>query len=121
MNVAGKTCLVTGAGSGIGRATALAAVGRGARVVLTDIDADGLSATASQAGDALVHSAAFDIADRDAVESFAADLPGAPEVVMNIAGVSTWGSVDRLAHEDWRAMVEVNLMGPIHVIETFIP
>ena len=121
MDVAGKTCLVTGAASGIGRATALAAVARGARVVLTDVDPEGLEETAGRAGAALVHSAAFDIADREAVTSFAAELPQLPEVVMNVAGISTWGSVDRLAGEDWRAMVEVNLMGPIHVIETFIP
>ncbi len=40
---------------------------------------------------------------------------------MNIAGVSAWGTVDRLTHEHWRSMVDINLMGPIHVIETFLP
>jgi short-subunit dehydrogenase len=40
---------------------------------------------------------------------------------MNVAGVSTWGAVDQLRHEDWRKMVEVNLMGPISVIEAFVP
>jgi NAD(P)-dependent dehydrogenase (short-subunit alcohol dehydrogenase family) len=43
------------------------------------------------------------------------------DVVMNVAGKSTWGAVDRLRHEDWREMVEVDLMGPINVIEAFIP
>jgi NAD(P)-dependent dehydrogenase (short-subunit alcohol dehydrogenase family) len=42
-------------------------------------------------------------------------------VVMNIAGISTWGTVERLEHHHWRRQIDVNLMGPIHVIETFVP
>jgi NAD(P)-dependent dehydrogenase (short-subunit alcohol dehydrogenase family) len=41
--------------------------------------------------------------------------------VMNIAGVSTWGPVEQLEHRHWKRMIEVNLMGPIHVIECFVP
>ena len=40
---------------------------------------------------------------------------------MNVAGTSTWGSVDRLSHDDWRKMVETDLMAPINVIEAFVP
>ena len=40
---------------------------------------------------------------------------------MNVAGISTWGSVDQLTHEHWRQMVDVDLMGPINVIEAFVP
>ena len=40
---------------------------------------------------------------------------------MNIAGVSTWGSIERLRHSDWQKMVDVNLMGPISVLECFVP
>jgi NAD(P)-dependent dehydrogenase (short-subunit alcohol dehydrogenase family) len=40
---------------------------------------------------------------------------------MNIAGVSAWGTVDRLTHEQWEKMIAINLMGPIHVIENFLP
>ena len=43
------------------------------------------------------------------------------DVVLNIAGVSAWGTVDQLTHQHWRSMVDINLMGPIHVIETFVP
>src|SRR5262249_50847828 len=46
---------------------------------------------------------------------------GSFDVVLNVAGVSTWGSVERLRHEDWQRMVDVNLMGPINVIEAFVP
>lgn len=40
---------------------------------------------------------------------------------MNIAGISAWGTVDQLTHQHWKSMIDVNLMGPIHVIETFVP
>jgi len=46
---------------------------------------------------------------------------GSMDVVMNIAGVSTWGSIDRLRHSDWQKMIDVNLMGPIGVLESFVP
>ncbi len=67
---------------------------------------------------------ALDIANYDDVASFAADVHAnhhSMDLVMNIAGVSAWGTVDRLTHEQWTKMVAINLMGPIHVIESFVP
>jgi NAD(P)-dependent dehydrogenase (short-subunit alcohol dehydrogenase family) len=67
---------------------------------------------------------ALDIRDIDAVREFAEQVhTTAPhaDIVMNIAGVSAWGTVDRLSHEQWASMVDINLMGPIHVIEAFVP
>jgi len=58
------------------------------------------------------------------VAAFAADIHTrhpAMDVVMNIAGVSAWGTVDQLTHQHWKSMIDINLMGPIHVIETFLP
>ena len=124
---AGKRCLVTGAASGIGRATALALARRGAQLYLTDRDADGLAATVADAralGGTVAEHRALDISDYDQVARFAADIHTwhpAMDVVLNIAGVSAWGTVDQLTHRQWRSMVDVNLMGPIHVIETFLP
>jgi NAD(P)-dependent dehydrogenase (short-subunit alcohol dehydrogenase family) len=43
------------------------------------------------------------------------------DIVMNVAGVATWGTVDRLSHEQWKSTIDINLMGPIHVIEAFVP
>ena len=40
---------------------------------------------------------------------------------MNIAGISIWGSIDQLQHQHWRKVIEVNLMGPIHILESFVP
>ncbi|AFM16566.1 short-chain alcohol dehydrogenase [Mycolicibacterium chubuense NBB4] len=122
-----KRCFLTGAASGIGRATALALAAQGAELFLTDRDPDGLAATVADAravGGVVAAHRVFDITDRDAVAQFAADIHTAHpamDVVMNIAGVSAWGTVDKLTHQDWKSMIDINLMGPIHVIEVFVP
>lgn len=124
---AGKRCFVTGAASGIGRATALRLAAQGAELYLTDRDSEGLELTVADAralGAQVRKYRALDIADYDQVAAFAADIHAAHpamDVVLNIAGVSAWGTVDRLTHEQWSKMVAINLMGPIHVIETFVP
>lgn len=123
----GKRCFVTGAASGIGRATALALAAQGAELYLTDRDAEGLAQTVADAralGADVPEHRTLDISDYDAVAKFAADIHAAHpamDVVMNIAGVSAWGTVDQLTHQHWRSMIDINLMGPIHVIETFLP
>jgi NAD(P)-dependent dehydrogenase (short-subunit alcohol dehydrogenase family) len=125
--VAGKSVLVTGAAGGIGRAAAVEAAGRGAAVVLTDIQAEPLAATAAEIerrGGHVLRVDPLDITDRDAVQRLAAAVHadhGSLDIVMNVAGTSTWGPVDRLSHEHWRQMVEIDLMGPIGVIEAFVP
>ena len=121
MKLAGARCLVTGAASGIGRATARRLVAERAQVVLTDVNADGLREVERELGGAVLHAEAFDITDRDATQRLAQAVDGPLDVVMNIAGVSTWGPVGVLRPEDWRRNVEINLMGPIHVIDAFVP
>ena len=99
-----KKCFITGAASGIGRATAIAAAAQGAELVLTDIDAAGLEAVAvqiRQSGGKVLHSRALDIADYVAVRQYANELHaqfGSLDVLMNIAGIAIWGSVETLAH-----------------------
>jgi NAD(P)-dependent dehydrogenase (short-subunit alcohol dehydrogenase family) len=124
---AGKRCFVTGAASGIGRATALRLAAQGAELFLTDRDADGLAQTAADAralGAQVPEHRALDVSDYDEVAAFAADIHArhpSMDVVLNIAGVAAWGTVDQLSHAQWSKMVAINLMGPIHVIETFVP
>ncbi|KMV23253.1 short chain dehydrogenase [Mycobacterium heckeshornense] len=124
---AGKRCFLTGAASGIGRATALRLAACGAELYLTDRNAEGLADTVADAralGARVPEHRALDVADYHQVATFAADIltrHPAMDVVMNIAGVSAWGTVDQLSHEQWSKMVAINLMGPIHVIESFIP
>ncbi|MBB2991561.1 NAD(P)-dependent dehydrogenase (short-subunit alcohol dehydrogenase family) [Mycolicibacterium iranicum] len=124
---AGKRCFLTGAASGIGRATALKLAAHGAQLYLTDRDAEGLAVTVADAralGGVVAEHRALDISDYDAVVAFANDIHArhpAMDVVMNIAGISAWGTVDKLSHQDWKSLIDINLMGPIHVIEAFVP
>src|SRR4051794_3037142 len=123
----GKRCLITGAASGIGRATAIAAAGQGAELFLTDRNGEGLERVAAEiraAGGAVTHFATVDLVDHDAVVAFAAEvhaLAASMDVVMNIAGISTWGKIEQLEHEHWRRTIEINLMGPISILECFVP
>jgi NAD(P)-dependent dehydrogenase (short-subunit alcohol dehydrogenase family) len=124
---ADKKCFITGAASGIGRASALAAARKGAVLLLTDVNAERLEDIADEArasGGEVALAAPADVTDHEAITALAGRVHesyGSVDVVMNVAGISTWGAVDELTHEDWRAQIDVNLMGPIHVIEAFIP
>jgi NAD(P)-dependent dehydrogenase (short-subunit alcohol dehydrogenase family) len=123
----GKRCLITGAASGIGRATAIAAANQGAELFLTDRNGEGLERVAAEirgAGGTVSHLATVDLVDHDAVVAFAAEvhaLAHSMDVVMNIAGISTWGRIEQLEHEHWRRTIEINLMGPISILECFVP
>jgi NAD(P)-dependent dehydrogenase (short-subunit alcohol dehydrogenase family) len=125
--LSGRRCFLTGAASGIGRATALKLATQGAELYLTDRNAEGLEKTVADVrslGARVADHRVLNIADYDEVAAFGADIHTrhpSMDVVMNIAGVSAWGTVDQLTHQQWSSMVSINLMGPIHVIETFIP
>ena len=124
----GKRCLITGAASGIGRATALAAAARGADLYLTDVQAEALEETAAE-----VRGAGGTVASRRAgrprrPRGRRRHGRGGPrgrtasmDVVMNIAGIVAWGTIERLEHEHWRQTIDVNLIGPIGVLECFVP
>lgn len=124
---AGKKCLISGAASGIGRAVAIAAAAEGAELFLTDINALGLVSVVTQirdAGGTVAMSRAMDIADIESMRGFASDIHaryGSLDVLMNVAGIAVWGRIEDLQHQHWRKSIEINLMGPIHVMECFVP
>src|SRR5438309_952497 len=126
-SVENRRVLITGAASGIGRATAVTSARKGARLYLTDINEASLAAVAAEireAGGAGDHVEALDISDHAAVAAMANEIHsahGSVDIVMNIAGIAVWGTVETLSHEQWRRVVDVNLMGPIHVVECFLP
>jgi NAD(P)-dependent dehydrogenase (short-subunit alcohol dehydrogenase family) len=123
----GKRCLITGAASGIGRSTAIAVAAQGAELFLTDRNGEGLERVAAEirdAGGTVSHFATVDLVDHEAVVAFAAEVHAiAPsmDVVMNVAGISTWGKIEQLEHEHWRRTIEIDLIGPISVLECFVP
>lgn len=119
--------LITGAASGIGRAVAESAAAQGATVHLTDVREASLAAVAARIADAggrvgTAHPA--DVARAEDVHDLAVEVArtaGAMDVIANVAGIAVWGTVRGMEQEDWRRLVEVNLMGPIHVITEFVP
>jgi NAD(P)-dependent dehydrogenase (short-subunit alcohol dehydrogenase family) len=126
-DLSGKNVFVTGAASGIGKAVARAAAEDGAVLHLTDIQEASLAAVAAdirEGGGQVAVAEAADVSDRDAVRRLAALVTatsGPMDVVLNVAGIAAWGTVRGLEHDHWRRLVEVNLMGPIHVIEELVP
>lgn len=126
-NYRGVLCVVTGAASGIGRSTAVRLAGEGARLVLTDINAEALQTAARECRDAgavVLAADPVDLTQHEEVSAFGERIiaeHGVPDAIFHIAGNSAWGRPDLLEHRVWRSMVEVNLMGTIHVIEAFIP
>lgn len=127
LDIRTKRCLVTGAAGGIGAATAVALAQAGAHLVLTDVEPVGLERTAEQvraAGGHVLLTRVVDLTDAGAVRALAAEVEaevGPLDVLLNIAGISIWGTIDRLEEEHWRRLLDVNLMGPVHVMSAFLP
>ncbi|MGK0362040.1 MAG: NAD(P)-dependent dehydrogenase (short-subunit alcohol dehydrogenase family) [Bradymonadia bacterium] len=117
MRIHGELAVVTGAGSGIGRATAQALAERGARLAISDIDADRVTETTRLLGEACVDARPLDVGDRSAYAAYAEALiaaHGTPGVLVNNAGVGLAGSALDLPLEDWDWLLRVNLGGVIH-------
>ncbi|OIJ91990.1 SDR family oxidoreductase [Streptomyces colonosanans] len=117
---AGQLVLVTGAGSGIGRATAVAFAESGARVVAVDRDAEGAARTADVArliGAPEAWAETVDVSDEQAMEKLAEKVAaeyGVVDVLVNNAGIGLSGSFFDTTAEDWRKVLDVNLWGVIH-------
>jgi NAD(P)-dependent dehydrogenase (short-subunit alcohol dehydrogenase family) len=118
--------VVTGAGSGLGRALALDLAGRGGRVVVSDIDERGAAETAqeirSAGGEA--HVVPCDVGDAAQVDQLAEkarSLLGAVDFLANNAGVAVTGPFDEIALDDWDWIMRVNLWGVVHGCRSFVP
>ena len=122
-----KVVVITGAGSGIGRALALDVVRRGARVAISDVDDAGLAETVrllSAAGAAEVHHAHLDVADRAAFAAYASSVAshfGVVNVVVNNAGVALSGDFEHLTYDDMEWIVSINFWGVVNGTKAFLP
>ena len=125
-NLQGRTVLVTGAGSGIGRETALLAARRGADLVICDVDDAGLAeveASARALGRSVL-ARQVDVADRDQMRNFAEAVHaerGPVDLLVNNAGVGLAAGFLDTELEDWDWIVPINLMGVVHGCHFFVP
>ncbi len=124
--LAGKTAFVTGGASGIGLALGRAFAKAGMKVMLADIEAKALSAAVSGLADLGpdVRGITCDVADPASVERAATacyEAFGNVHVVCNNAGVAGGSGIDNISLDTWRWVLDVNLMGVLHGIRTFLP
>ena len=124
-SVAGRVAVVTGAASGIGRATAALLAERGARLGLLDIDAVKLAAFGGELrGRGEVVSHVTDVANAEAVGRAAALMVrelGGVDLVVNSAGVAVIGDFSATSAEDWDFVFDVNVKGTANVCRAFLP
>lgn len=122
----GKVCVITGAGSGIGRALALNLAGRGAKLALSDMDSTGLAETVRQveALGAQVKSDHLDVTQREAVLTYAEAVVahfGAVHQVYNNAGIAFHGEVERSEFKDIERIMDVDFWGVVNGTKAFLP
>ena len=123
---AGKRCVVTGAGSGIGRAMARDLAARGAVLALSDINEAGLAETRALIGaaDNRHRYDPLDVADRDATNRYAADLAshwGAADFLFNVAGLSRIGDFAESPAAAFDKVMDVNFYGTVDMCRAFLP
>ncbi|MFF0636077.1 SDR family NAD(P)-dependent oxidoreductase [Nocardia sp. NPDC004151] len=119
-----KLVVVTGAGSGIGRATALRFARGGSQVIVSDIDKDAALSTVAliQAEGRRAVAAQLDVTDPHAWAAFARDVHadhGVPDVLVNNAGILVSGAFLDLEPDDWELQLDVNLLGVVHGCRSF--
>jgi NAD(P)-dependent dehydrogenase (short-subunit alcohol dehydrogenase family) len=119
----GAVAVITGAGSGIGRACCHSFVRRGARVVVTDLDGERADRVAAELGEAAValkcdvtNTGDLEKARDRALESF-----GRVDLIMNNVGVLAVGPVEEIPLEAWQRIVDINLLGIVRSNLVFLP
>lgn len=116
--------VVTGAGSGLGRAFCVELSRRGARIVGADVREEGLRETAALLPGAPMETFACDVSRREEVEALsrhAEEKLGGVDLLINNAGVAVSGDVGTVSGDDWAWIVGVNLLGVAHGCEVFVP
>lgn len=120
---AGQVAVVTGAGSGIGRALAQALDGRGAELVLVDVNAEGLDETAATLKKKPTLER-VDVSKREQVEALAAKVKaahGRVDLVINNAGVTVYDTITDVSYEDFEWVMNVNFWGVVYGTKAFLP
>jgi 2-keto-3-deoxy-L-fuconate dehydrogenase len=112
-----KTILVTGAASGIGRASAIRMVSEGARVVATDIDTRGLATLRDEAA---IETRRLDVTNVEDIRTLAIEFPSV-DVLFNCAGIVPLGTALDCTANDWSIAFSINVTSYFHMIQAFLP
>lgn len=118
-----KSAIITGGGSGIGKALGAALVNRGAKVWLSDVNGDAAAEAAKEVG-GNTQSLALDVADADAVKAHIGDVAqshGRIDVVFNNAGIGVGGDIRELNLDHFNRSIDVNIRGVIHGVLAAFP
>ena len=126
MRLEGRTAVVTGAASGIGRAITLSLARRRCNVALADVDEAGMAATAelARASGVRLTCHRVDVADRGAVADFPARVVaehGGADLLFNNAGVAVGGTFEQVSEEDFEWLFEINFWGVVRMTRAFLP
>ena len=122
----GRTAIVTGAASGIGRGVAIALAKRGCHVSLADRNETGLAETAALIArpDIRISTHKLDVSDRSAIAEFPSRVleqhPGV-DLLVNNAGVALGGSFEQVSEEDFEWLFEINFWGVVRMTRAFLP
>ena len=121
-----RSVFITGAGSGLGRATAGLFAAEGAKVFGVDVDPEGLQATilAIRTAGRTVEGGVCDVADAAAVDDAvgrAATTFGGIDVLVNAAGIGRFARFEEIDAEEWQRVLGVNLTGPFHTTKAAMP
>ena len=126
MKLVDRVAVITGAGSGIGRALALDLAKRGNRVAISDVNEEGLEQTRTEVAalGADVRAQRLDVSDRDAVYAWADAVErdfGAAHLVVNNAGVALSATLREVGYEDFEWLMAVNFWGVVYGTRAFLP
>lgn len=120
-SIAGRVAVVTGGASGIGRGIAQSLIAEGATVVIADIQAEPLAATAAEIGATPIR---VDVSDAASVDALADEVQGrfgSVGIVVNNAGIGPLAQLTDMTLADWKWLLDVNLWGVIHGVRSFLP
>jgi NAD(P)-dependent dehydrogenase (short-subunit alcohol dehydrogenase family) len=125
MDLNGKVAVITGGASGIGLETARRLSDRGCRLVLADIEEGALERAVAELGTVTeVRGVQCDAADKASVDALAETTRaafGRADIVFANAGVAVAGPIVEMTHQDWKWIIDVDLWGPVHAVEAFLP
>jgi len=126
IDLTGRVAVITGAGSGIGRATALLLARRGARVHVADLNGDSARAALSEiearGGSGAAHT--LDVSNCDELEALAAAIfaeEQTVDILHNNAGIGHGANIEATTYEDWQRVISVNLLGVAYGVQAFVP